>query len=669
MYDKWTTSLCAVVIYDGRGSLFRVADVAEGRLEPYELDKERDIDDFNRDRIHHPSATIPEEGNLALWRWSSNNSWQESVLEKKQRWIEYVQYDDVFSLDGLKKRLLEGVDVSPIGRNFLFAYERMADGQCACLFIRGTDFTPGSDSKVVLKDSVFFLDVCSVCAGDIAKVAICKSPSYSVSYYKSLAPPVSESSVALRPTDAIVKQIILSRITSYIPKNLGRKGKDTIRDFLGFIADSTLADDIAAKCHCSTEIANTYLKVFIDSCESYLSCEDFDARLLARLVDSDLELTQRLRGLVQAAWEQDNAQKINDAETALTNLLEQCTELEIQRNSLSAACTELSSSKTELEGAVQALQQQYDLQLGDADGIAEQVRTKIADAQNDIAGFFAQHAIYTAHTALSPEASATKNQVHLGKKVSDSPEHLKGNRELIDALRENLDIVGVAQDKTLALAAYLLAAHAARTPLVIAGYGAAQLLDALSATLSNKTATIVYQPQNQEAEIVCRLPSTDVVVLCEAFQCTALSRILSTHASPYVCLIAATSEELSIEPKSFYNYALPVFTEFFIDSAMDGELEGSRSSLKLPIRAHSRLLSLPENSLPLLAMNRCKELLGTASAIANTNLTAYEAFLLQTIPVMLSLGKRTELLDLISDSACTDQEKKQMRRLVGDNND
>jgi len=670
MYEKWITSLCVVIISnDGKGFLFRVADAAGDRLEPYTLESGHEFDDIHRDLIYHPPATIPEEGHIALWKWNSINNRQDSELEKKQRWIEYVQSDDVFTLDDLKRRLLEGVNVSPVGRDFLFEYERMSDGQCACLFVRGTDFTQGPDNRMMLKESVYFLDVCSLHVDDVAKVETWRLPQYSVSYYKSLTPPDSESSVALRPADAIVKDIILKRINAYIPKVLGKKEKGTIREFLGFISDSTLADDIAAKCKCSPDTAMMYLKVFMNSCESYLSCEDFDARLLARLVDSNAELTRTFRELVQSAWEQESAQRIMDAEAALANLKEQCSGIEAQRSSLVATCAELASSKTELESAVSALQQQYQSQLKNADSVADQVRAKITDAQNDIVGFFSQYAMYTAQAAVVPEASSKTSQIQPGKKVSDSPECLKGNRELIDALRENLEIVGVVRDRALALAAYLLAAHATRTPLVLAGYGAALLLDALSATLTNKTATIVYQPQDEEAEIVCDLPNSDVVALCEAFHSTALCRILSPQVPPYVCLIAATSEELSIEPKSFYNYAIPVFTEFFIDSVMDGELEGSRSNLKLPIRSNNRLVSLPDNSLPLLAMSHCKELLGTASTIANTNLTAYDAFLLQTIPVMLSLGKRTELLDLISESGCSDQEKKQLYGLVGDNND
>ena len=57
MYDKRVTSLCAVVITNnGKAMLFRVADITEGRLEPYTLDTSREFDDVNRDLIYHPPA-------------------------------------------------------------------------------------------------------------------------------------------------------------------------------------------------------------------------------------------------------------------------------------------------------------------------------------------------------------------------------------------------------------------------------------------------------------------------------------------------------------------------------------------------------------------------------------------------------------------------------------
>jgi len=669
MRDEWTLSLCVVVeVGDEKKMLLRSADVANGILAPFE--RGNDFAEENRELIFPPRTASLLEGDTALWKWKSdNNGWITSEKEKRTRWIEYINYEEVYSLDDIMGKLLVGVEITPDERDFLFEYEHMFNGTRCCLYIPGRFFIENPNGKMTLKEDVFFLDICRIDEKDILYLSTRRVPSLSIRYYRYLNPPERMDSVAFRPADAIVKDVILKRISTYMPNAFGKSEKKTIREFLSFILNSTLASDVAAKCGCSIEIAEAYVATFMNSCESYLACEDFDARLLARLVDSDAELTQKFRELVQSAWEQESSQRIMDAEAALANLKEQCSGMEVQHNSLVSTCAELASSKTELESAVSALQQQYRSQLNNADSVADQVRAKIADAQNDIVGFFSQYAMYTAQTAVVPEASSKTSQIQPGKKVSDSPEYLKGNRELIEALRENLEIVGVVRDRTHALAAYLLAAHATRTPLVLAGYGATLLLDALSATLINKTTTIVYQPQNQEADIVCGLPSTDVVALFEAFHATALCRILSPQVPPYICLIAATSEELSIEPKSFYNYAIPVFTDFFVDSVMDGDLEGSRSNLKLPIRSNNRLVSLPDNSLPLLAISRCKELLGTASAIANTNLTAYDIFLLQTIPVMLSLGKRTELLDLISESGCSDQEKKQLHGLVGDNND
>jgi hypothetical protein len=69
------------------------------------------------------------------------------------------------------------------------------------------------------------------------------------------------------------------------------------------------------------------------------------------------------------------------------------------------------------------------------------------------------------------------------------------------------------------------------------------------------------------------------------------------------------------------------------------------------------------------ALNRCQDLLGIASGIGSIKIKSFDVFLLQTIPLMLSLGKKDQLRELILKSACSEKEKQDLRMMIGDSDD
>ncbi len=662
MYENWTYSLClSIVTNQGKLRLLRIADIDQSTFHPYEFDRNQEMDDENRDIIFHPSETIPSQGDISIWRWSSQNNYQTSAIEEKITWIEYIQFDDVFSLSDLKRKLRAGISSLSRDHNYLFVFERLPDKEYACLFLRGKELEiSATDGKARVAASVYKAPVCIVNQEDVAEIKTWRIPELTAFYFLCADPPEPERMEQLRDTNAIIAQIIRSRINKYSGA-LDKKGKSAVRLFLDFIPDTTLVEDIAEQSGCDAQAAAEYLKGFLKICEEYIQCEDFDAKLLIRLAESDTELASKIKDQVEADWEVQHADTIIKANEQIAHFDQQRIEAEQKYSDIISQTEVLERQEVQLEKAVAHLTEKYNQQLSIADSIVSQVHEKIAVAKNDLSNFFSKHAMYTLAGSPSPS-----NNIYMGYQLNAEVVQIQSEIELIESLRENLEVAGVAKEKRAALTAYLLSAYTTHTPLILAGVGAQNILDALSATIQNKTAVSVYRPNMADVEMIKRMPNTAVVGLYNAFDSYILQSLCCSVSTPYICLIALTGEELTIEPRGFFNFALPLYTECFIDSPCKGDFEGSYSSIQLSIKTRFRLNFLPEHTLSPMAMGRCREVLATTESIANGTLTSFELFLLQTIPIMLAQEKKEELLELISSSSCTEKEIQQLRLFVGD---
>lgn len=671
MNEDRITSLCvSVVTRSGNPHLYRIADVKEDSLVPFEIDTTREQNHYNINLIFHPAKAIPGEGTVGFWDWKS--VWESdrykpySYPNNTMRWIEYVHIDEVTNIHSLKKLLLTGIDRIDASHDYLFEFERVNDTERACIYCKGLDFniSTGLNKKATLKNDVYNLNVYIISIKDVGQFHTRYLPGFSFNYYKKLSLGECEHTEITRIPEAIVRDVILSHIKKYTP-DLSKSERATIRRFLGFISNNSLEESIAATCKCDIQTARAYLNEFVQNCETYFNCDDFDAQLLTRLIESNSKIAETFQNMVQKSWELENILSLQKANEDLSKVKIQIMNESDNLAKIQADCAVLNQTKSDLETKITELHQKYAQQLQTAESIVSQVREKIKIAEGDAASFFAEYVLFTSNGSAA-SASKTNIDIIFGQKIYDDPGRIKSVSELYDCLKENLNIAGVGKERCSALAAYLLAAYAARTPLIFAGYGADALLDALSATMANKTAHRVYYSQEFSIDLIAKIPRAEIVAVHDAFQGGAIDRLSSPTLSPYTCFVSLTSEELAIEPRGIYNYALPLFTEYFIEAVTDGEFEGYVCNVKPEKKLGVNYVSLPEHILSPFALGRCKELAGIAAGIANSNISVFDLFLLQTMPIMLSLGHREALLELISASSLSDKEKKQIFTLMGE---
>jgi hypothetical protein len=231
---------------------------------------------------------------------------------------------------------------------------------------------------------------------------------------------------------------------------------------------------------------------------------------------------------------------------------------------------------------------------------------------------------------------------------------------LVATLSENLDAASVDRSRSCGLAACLISANFQNMPLIIAGYNAAAIVDALSATLFNRTADRYYCCNS-----CIDIPKGETpIAVFDGFGC--MNRIIEKAKGRHVCFIAQTSEELGIEPRGLYNYALPLFTEHFIveefePKEMEGYLYQGSKQLKLKAR---ETFSLPIGTLLPLAKTRLDNMLGGMHFLKN-DLTAMQLLLVSCVPILVSLSRKQELIDIIAPLNLSSAERTELTLIIG----
>jgi hypothetical protein len=244
-----------------------------------------------------------------------------------------------------------------------------------------------------------------------------------------------------------------------------------------------------------------------------------------------------------------------------------------------------------------------------------------------------------------------------GAQATKDPDDI--NQDVLRCLADNLEAVGVDKRRVYGLGAFLLAARFQKVNLILAGYGAVLIADALSATLCNKMADRCYITGNDCIDI----PSgNNVLAVFDAFGC--MNKIACKNER-FVCFIAQTSEELLIEPRSIYNYALPVLVELFITrEAHEGIIGSIYTGDVFANKSDRRKSPLPKGALLPLARKRLDDVTNLANRIQK--LSEFDLMLLNCIPVLSSLSKREKLEEIIASAQLTDEEKSDLKTLLGE---
>ena len=532
-------------------------------------------------------------------------------------------------------------------RDFLLIERKMAKG-LECRFIP----KEAKNGHKLTKDPEEF-ETLFIPNEDFYEIEI-RSTGEIISFYKYSTTHLKE--VTENPDQTIAK-LLMSQIKHYF-KNPGRNVKTEIRETLESLPGATILDELKKRYQCNDEVAQKYFSNFLNNVGAYLEGMTIPDHFLRRAIDCNDTYKEKIIGLVKQEWEEKNAA-----------LKKEIFELEQRQNNLVQQGAKLESQITAQKGVLTALETAAKEKQKEIDSFSEKLKSRINESRQDVSSFLSEFTFLSSVIGTQSERpTAPAAHVFAGKTISDDPETLNDDDELLEVTADNLKAIGVTM-WSKQLARYLLGAYKARVPLIIAGPQCVDVLNAFSASFTNHSASIIEMTDNCDLSNLPSLDENGVVGLFNVLGTPLFGpfcRRIRSHKS-YICLLADTAEELAIEPRGIYSYALPLFTDFFIEQTVTStpELTGAiyEISRALPEKdskkEDSKPSPLPSYIISQQAFMNCQCLYDYATQGLGSEKERREfGYFVQTLPLMLSLNYRDELLELIDGDADLDTKAK-----------
>ena len=249
----------------------------------------------------------------------------------------------------------------------------------------------------------------------------------------------------------------------------------------------------------------------------------------------------------------------------------------------------------ELQSKNRSLQEKISENEQLAAGVENQVNERIRNAKENAAESIADRA-FSSPQRMSPEnhplvqdrnrnsgleSGVSRYQPGLDLNAAEL-ENLEDWKQALNLIHDNLLDAGVANRYAEALAAYLYASFLNRTPVLLAGPGSTEITEAFSLSLFGKRAGVLAceESYSQKTADECLNSGDEIVRIVNPFHYSWVSRLpdLVSHADPFFFAACPFMEDVQVEPKSLYNYFLPVVTELFVEEVPQAISWGGRKS-------------------------------------------------------------------------------------------
>ena len=682
------TSLCLVTTdYSGQAWVNRLADIEEDRIVEVRFQEDQPHIFENRDRFYHSNGPDYQDA-IGIWKWdaipSRTNFTRDSVKSYYQSAgnpIRVIPLANVTSDEQLISMLREGITEHYYDCDTLFVYRQKA------LFYHGVlckknEFREDGEN-IKLCENVYTLPIFDIPRTNVVhtKKHICFLNTFSVGK--------SHDFIVIGDVSKVIREIILARMTWPIYKeSIGGSKKEwqRCRKIFDLACNESLYEVVERTLKCSTGQAKLLVKEFTEHVGTHIDAGDFDSDVLAEIVLHHENLKAQCEASVEEKWKAEHKTEIDAA----------AAEVEVVRKSAERECAAVRKNLQELEQRVQTAEQNKTAVLAELSAAQEKldgllaeieqyealgkdtlqaVRSKIAEAQKDMAGFIAELSVVLPQPQVQQEPVKQENKrlpvwrydAALDYEFDDDEIEISASwkeeyAQLCDNLSRSLGIDGILCDM---LAAFLYAANNQNEPLLIAGPGGREIANTLSGsmfaarsghlTLENEFDSDLFDTTRKFSEKVITIHN----MFHKGWSATLLQdfarsekQILWSH--PYV-------EDLTIEPKELYSYALPLLSEcFVVDMPQNrhpfvnpniyakraGNFKAYRSGKKKPLR----LTAWKRLKLSKMVFNRMERILSDVKQIMDQESYAKDIeILLGILPMAVLTGKREILKDLLEE--------------------
>lgn len=667
------TSLCKIVYdYVGRLRLARLSDIEDGMILGKYLTNAPAYNKLYTKEKHIPDT----EGFVGIWDWKvtpnlndPTKDYIQSVYKDNYVPVEIVIVQDCMSINDLLEKLKYGVADTDISHKTLFAY-RNEGGVYEGVYCTSKDLDI-TENKIRLKPNVFSLRFFLLTGEDIFSTD-------NRCFHRRINIGRPNKIVRVKNVLEIVKDILVHRTTWTAMKQKGfvKSEYQNFKSFLRELPTDELYEEIEAACECSMTEAKGFVEHFIESANKYLSSSDFEGEVLSRCIINHPALLEVCESLVADSWKEKHALQMAEANEAF-ELTQRKTDH--QSKLLEQLTIEYAETKEKLADVRKEIEKQKQL----AFDVEKEVFDRIERARSHAAEFVADMAF---QFSIS-EGMSTMQQPDFPSAAFIEGEHLEPGKlelnhdwaELKDSIRLELFEAGVSEKYADGLGAFMYAAYINHVPLLLAGPCAHDIADAFSAALFGcLAATLRLEGNYSNAVVEQCLNSGEKVIAIENLFCRAwnsdLPGILADRSRFYIG-IHPYSEDLPIEPNSFFNYMLPLLTEHFVDKYPTRNfvggymMEGFQHYISAtPKPCHNKLLN--ELRLSVLGRNMIQQILTDMHMIMQDDRVDYD-YIFAILPYGYVYDRidvlRTYLLkEMVKESSISSELRSYIRAYLGE---
>lgn len=679
--DKRWISLCKVNKPDRNRDtwLLRLADAVEGSLAAPAFDENKEqIFDNRRLIFREDGPGSPDY--IGFWEWKERKSasgrwWSDSTYMEETKPIEIVVLDKCSSVEQIADTLKTGLHIPAyLSGSILFAVRKYSSFVGLLCELSDFNVRPGKYPWAILKDSVHMLSYYELNDTDIFTWSDRK-----IYRHISLAEPKKRFPIHI-PIQ-MIKQLFLQRMTwpAFKTQGITKGDWQKIKQFFSEIPDQTILETLSQTYGMSPQEAQDCVDAFLQTIEAHIDVEDMDSSLIAQMLDHHEGLKQKTEAVAQEKWQEDHQAEVeqaraeiadmrNAAEQEVAAAKQQLADIEKSVADANAKHSGIQEEITVSQGKLDQLLadiEQYETLGNDA---MEAVRKKIADAQKDMAGFIADLSVVLPQTQTKPSGLSitpwkyeTAPEADLDDEELDVSETWK--EEYAQICGNISGAFGVNNELCEMFGAFLYATYIHNEPVLVAGPGGRELANVLSKSIFATDSGHVVLGNEYDVDILdgVQKHGEPIVAIHNMFNKGWADTLPQTfsNSGKHIIWSAPYAEDIIIEPKGLFNYALPLLSECFIENMPKNDAEpenrvwaAQRSTKfkayapgkKLPLR----LASWKRLKLSKLLMNRMECILSDVKRLVERE-SSYKDIevLLGLLPLAVLTGKTDILGDLL----------------------
>lgn len=582
-------SLCEVLPpdYKGKNMIERLADLTEyGEFDEFFCDENEPRMFENRDKLYLNDGPR-DVGVMGVWMWravpNNTNSYKDFIYSRfapEIKPIEILSFSQATDEKSLLNVLKEGIDIDIIPELAMYS-THVGKGHYIGFLCNAQDFEKVGEGYRI-KSTLITLDKYDFGRSDIIRLYNDRR------FFKKLSIGMPSKIVPVKDTMELVKNIIINRSSWSSFKSAGKKRREwkIIKGFLEEVDVESIYNEIMDVLNCSQSEAIEKLKKFISIANSYIDGDSIEDEIIEAVISVNENLLERCKSLIREEWEEENKVTIENMRIEIKSL---DSELEEKKKQLDSFETEKEKFEEEINNFRAELESKEQLARDVENAVTERINVAQKNAADFIVEMAFAYAPFSVTNQLVPEQSMlTKREVSQNVELEEmQTAQIKEKcdedwKMTLDSIEDELIEAGVMGKFARPMAAYMYAAYLTKSNLLLAGPNAEAIANAFSCAVTGSYATELTCSQFKNMNFYKEIEYNEgqVIKIEDPFNSEWVSQIpqLISNTDAYYIGVHPFIEDLQIEPKSYFNYMLPVFTDCLVDKKPAKTFMGSQKS-------------------------------------------------------------------------------------------